>query len=112
FTWHDTGRARSYRSHPRRDCAVRTRALRRGRPRVRAGGGGEPLMAHAPGPAARGSAHAARLLMSCPDGPGIVAAGSSFLFERGANIVVCDLFSTLPEQVTFFMITDIYQLAV
>ena len=65
-------------------------------------------MAHAPGPAARGSAHTARLLMSCPDGPGIVAAVSSFLFERGANIVASDQFSTHPEQGTFFMRTAFY----
>lgn len=29
----------------------------------------------------------ARLLVSCPDQPGIVAAVSSFLFENGANII-------------------------
>jgi formyltetrahydrofolate deformylase len=28
-----------------------------------------------------------RLLISCPDRPGIIAAVSSFLFEAGANIV-------------------------
>ncbi len=51
----------------------------------------------------RGTEHTARLLMSCPDGPGIVAAVSSFLFERGANIIASDQFSTHPEQGTFFM---------
>jgi formyltetrahydrofolate deformylase len=52
---------------------------------------------------ARGAEHTARLLMSCPDGPGIVAAVSSFLFERGANIITSDQYSTDPENGTFFM---------
>ena len=50
--------------------------------------------------------------MSCPDGPGIVAAVSSFLFERGANIVASDQFSTHPEHGTFFMRTAFYLPAV
>jgi formyltetrahydrofolate deformylase len=45
----------------------------------------------------------ARLLISCPDGPGIVAAVSSFLFEHGANIVSSDQHSTDPEGGRFFM---------
>jgi formyltetrahydrofolate deformylase len=52
---------------------------------------------------ARGAAHTARLLISCPDGPGIVAAVSRFLFERGANIVTSDQYSTHPADGTFFM---------
>ena len=52
---------------------------------------------------ARGADHTARLLISCPDGPGIVAAVSNFLFERGANIVTSDQYSTHPERGTFFM---------
>jgi len=44
-----------------------------------------------------------RLLISCPDGPGIVAAISGFLFERGANIVSSHQYSTHPEHGTFFM---------
>jgi formyltetrahydrofolate deformylase len=52
---------------------------------------------------ARGADHTARLLISCPDGPGIVAAVSSFLFERGANIVSSDQYSTHAERGTFFM---------
>lgn len=32
-----------------------------------------------------------RLLISCPDRPGIVAGVSRFLFEAGANIVRSDL---------------------
>ena len=46
---------------------------------------------------------AARLLVSCADRPGIVAAISGFLFERGVNIVASDQFSTDPEDGTFFM---------
>jgi formyltetrahydrofolate deformylase len=52
--------------------------------------------------------HTATLLSSCPDGPGIVAAVSSFLFERGANIVSSDQYSTHPEHGTFFMRTAFY----
>jgi formyltetrahydrofolate deformylase len=56
----------------------------------------------------RGADHTARLLISCPDGPGIVAAISSFLFERGANIVANDQYSTHPEQGMFFMRAAFY----
>jgi formyltetrahydrofolate deformylase len=44
-----------------------------------------------------------RLLISCPDRPGIVAAVSRFLFECGANIVRSDQYSTDPEGGTFFL---------
>jgi formyltetrahydrofolate deformylase len=50
----------------------------------------------------------ARLLISCPDGPGIVAAVSRFLFEQGANIVSSDQYSTHPERGTFFMRSAFY----
>jgi formyltetrahydrofolate deformylase len=50
-----------------------------------------------------GADHTARLLISCPDGPGIVAAVSSFLFEQGANIVSSDQHSSDPAQGSFFM---------
>jgi formyltetrahydrofolate deformylase len=56
----------------------------------------------------RGADHTARLLVSCADGPGIVAAVSSFLFERGANIVANDQYSTHPEHGTFFMRAAFY----
>ena len=62
-------------------------------------------MASVPPPSAQGAGSSARLLMSCPDGPGIVAAVSGFLFGRGANIIASDQFSTHPEQGTFFMRT-------
>jgi formyltetrahydrofolate deformylase len=45
----------------------------------------------------------ARLLVSCPDRPGIVAAVSGFLFDHGANIVSSDQHSTDPEGGRFFM---------
>ncbi len=44
-----------------------------------------------------------RLLVSCPDRPGIVAAISTFLFERGANIVHSDQHSTDPFGGRFFL---------
>ncbi len=44
-----------------------------------------------------------RLLISCPDRPGIVAAVSQFLYEQGANIVHSDQHSTDPTGGTFFM---------
>jgi len=48
-------------------------------------------------------AETARLLISCPDRPGIVAAVSGFLFRHGANIVSSDQHSTDPEGGRFFM---------
>src|SRR6266511_3943892 len=45
----------------------------------------------------------ARLLISCPDRHGIVAAVSGFLADRGANIVSSDQHSTDPEGGAFFM---------
>lgn len=45
----------------------------------------------------------ARLLISCPDQPGIVAAVSKFLFNHGANIIQSDQHSTDPEGGLFFM---------
>ena len=56
----------------------------------------------------RGAEHTARLLISCPDGPGIVAAISAFLYEQGANIVANDQYSTHPEHGTFFMRAAFY----
>ncbi len=44
-----------------------------------------------------------RLLISCPDQPGIVAAVSRFLYERGANIIHSDQHSTEQGQGQFFM---------
>ena len=47
--------------------------------------------------------HIARLLISCPDRHGIVAAVSGFLSEQDANILAADQHSTDPEGGTFFM---------
>ncbi len=44
-----------------------------------------------------------RLIVSCPDRPGIVSAVSGFLFEAGANIVRSDQFSSDPTDGTFFL---------
>ena len=44
-----------------------------------------------------------RLVIVCPDRPGIVAAVSGWLFERGANIMDSAQHSTDPEGGTFFM---------
>lgn len=44
-----------------------------------------------------------RLLVSCPDRPGIVAALSQFLFAAGANIIHSDQYSTDPWGGRFFM---------
>jgi formyltetrahydrofolate deformylase len=44
-----------------------------------------------------------RLLISCPDRPGIVAAVSHFLFDHGANIIRVDEHSSERGGGTFFM---------
>ncbi|MBR2569525.1 MAG: formyltetrahydrofolate deformylase [Paenibacillus sp.] len=45
----------------------------------------------------------ARMLISCPDRAGIVAAVSQFLFEHHANIVQSDQYTMDPEGGMFFM---------
>jgi formyltetrahydrofolate deformylase len=50
----------------------------------------------------------ARLLISCPDRRGIVAAVSQFLFSHGANIIDSDQHSTDPEGGRFFMRQEFY----
>jgi len=60
-------------------------------------------------PAAPGSQrYTARLLIACPDRPGIVAAVSSFLFERGANIVSSHQYSSDPTGGRFFLRTEFF----
>lgn len=44
-----------------------------------------------------------RLLINCPDAPGIVAAVSRFLYEKGANIIESSQYSTNPQGGTFFI---------
>ena len=46
-----------------------------------------------------------RLLVSCPDRPGIIAAVSGFLHELGANIIESDQYSTDHEGGMFFLRT-------
>ena len=56
-----------------------------------------PILTRMPEPATL------RLLIACPDRPGIVAAVSRFLFDAGANIVRSDQYSTDPSGGTFFL---------
>ncbi|HZD74989.1 MAG TPA: formyltetrahydrofolate deformylase [Actinomycetota bacterium] len=50
-----------------------------------------------------------RLLVTCPDRPGIVAAVSRFLFEDGANIVESQQYSTDPFGGTFFLRVEFHR---
>lgn len=52
--------------------------------------------------------YTARLLIGCPDQPGIVAAISGFLLEQGANIVSSHQYSTDPTGGRFFMRTEFF----
>ena len=47
--------------------------------------------------------YTARLLIGCPDRPGIVAAVSGFLFAQGANIVSSHQYSSDPSGGRFFL---------
>jgi formyltetrahydrofolate deformylase len=49
-----------------------------------------------------------RLLITCPDCPGIVAAVSRFLFESGANILESQQYSTNPFGGTFFLLVQFH----
>jgi formyltetrahydrofolate deformylase len=53
--------------------------------------------------------YTARLLIGCADRPGIVAAVSGFLFERGANIVSSHQYSSDPTGGRFFLRTEFFQ---
>jgi formyltetrahydrofolate deformylase len=50
--------------------------------------------------------YSARLLIGCPDRPGIVAAVSGFLFEEGANIISSHQYSSDPTGGRFFLRTE------
>lgn len=52
--------------------------------------------------------YTARLLIDCPDRPGIVAGVSGFLFEQGANIVSSHQYSSDPSGGRFFMRTEFF----
>ncbi|MGH2852719.1 MAG: formyltetrahydrofolate deformylase [Solirubrobacteraceae bacterium] len=60
------------------------------------------------GPRADSPRYTARLLIACPDRPGIVAAVSGFLFELGANIVSSHQYSTDPTGGRFFLRTELF----
>lgn len=47
-----------------------------------------------------------RLVVSCPDQPGIIAAVSRFLHERGASIVELDQHTTAPSGGEFYLRTE------
>jgi len=55
------------------------------------------------GTQAQGKADIARLMITCPDRPGIVAAVSQTLYAAGANIVESQQYSTDPFGGTFFL---------
>jgi formyltetrahydrofolate deformylase len=52
--------------------------------------------------------YTARLLIGCPDRPGIVAGVSGFLFELGANIVSSHQYSSDPSGGRFFLRTELF----
>ena len=60
------------------------------------------------GPPEDSPRYSARLLIACPDRPGIVAAVSGFLFDLGANIVSSHQYSTDPTGGRFFLRTELY----
>jgi formyltetrahydrofolate deformylase len=49
-----------------------------------------------------------RLLISCPDRPGIVAGVSRCLYDHGANIVESQQYSTNPLGGTFFLLVEFH----
>jgi formyltetrahydrofolate deformylase len=62
----------------------------------------------APDRESAGARYSARLLVACADQPGIVAAVSSFLFARGANIVSSHQYSSDPSGGRFFLRTEFF----
>lgn len=65
----------------------------------------EPLADNLPSPSLDTTTDTGRLVVSCPDAPGIVAAVSEFLYSRRANIVQSSQYSTDPENGRFFLRT-------
>lgn len=53
-------------------------------------------------------ANKARLLVKCPDKPGIVSVLSTFLFKYQANIIESSQYSSDPEEGTFFIRIEFY----
>ncbi len=64
---------------------------------------GQPQLPSAEQPPDDRYADVGRLVITCPDRPGIVAAVSQFLFEAGANITESQQYSTDPFGGTFFL---------
>ncbi len=64
-----------------------------------------PPAVHRPGDGTVPSDDVARLLVHCPDRPGIVSAVSSFLTNAGANIVSLGQHSSEPQEGMFFQRT-------
>jgi formyltetrahydrofolate deformylase len=54
-------------------------------------------------PASPSESHLVRLIVSCPDGPGIVAAVAALLRDAGANIITSDQYTTAETGGHFFM---------
>ncbi len=73
-------------------------------------GGSQQAHEQAPGGSRRQETprYTARLLIGCPDRPGIVAGVSGFLFELGANIVSSHQYSTDPSGGRFFLRTEFF----
>jgi formyltetrahydrofolate deformylase len=61
--------------------------------------------ARAPGPLVDG----ARLLVSCPERPGIISAITGFLERRGAKILSTHQYTTHPEHDRFFAGIEFHQ---
>ena len=57
-------------------------------------------------------ADTARLLVTCPDKPGIISAVSTFLYNHGANITDFDQHSSDAHGGTFFLLTGFHGLHV
>ncbi len=72
---------------------------------VKAGDTRDPVDAPAPEETPR---YTARQLIGCADQPGIVAAVSGFLFDRGANIVSSNQYSSDPTGGRFFLRTEFF----
>jgi formyltetrahydrofolate deformylase len=76
------------------------------------GAEGESQQTHAHAPGAPSTQeiprYTARLLIGCPDRPGIVAGVSGFLFELGANIVSSHQYSSDPSGGRFFLRTEFF----
>ena len=67
-----------------------------------------PAGASAPQDADNEKRDLGRLLISCPDRPGIVAAVSRFLFDAGANITESQQYSTDPIGGTFYLLVEFH----